>query len=250
MEFTINTRENSIINFTNDLTRSINEINSKNNKESKYTNTLGIFSKKFLSKGVEGSVYKSFFKDPHSFFDPIAIKISTTKNDKNLKKLSQKQIYKLFYTNKAFHTRNFIELLSQTLTNQLVLQNICPNFLLNFYWEYDTSHLNLITYNEFANFSDFESWCKIKHSDIYWFNALFQIMIGLIAIKKFFGMLHTDLHIKNILVHKVKPGGYWTYIINNVKYHVPNLGYIFFIHDFGYAYIKKKLYIDWHYKDT
>ena len=261
MEFTIESRKKSMVKFSDDLDYLTTVDNTSFSQKFTTNESLvkNLFDKKFISKGVEGSVYKSYFKNPHSFYDPVAIKISTIKKDKTIKKLSQKQIYKLFYTNKVYHTRNFIELVAQTLINQLVLQNICPNFLLNFYWEYDVKHLDLITYNEFANFGDFESWSKIKHTDIYWFNALFQILISLIAIKRTFNMLHNDLHTNNILVYKVKPGGHWTYIIDNIKYHVPNLGYVFFIHDFGFAYIsnlnktgtlKKQLYVDWHYNDT
>ena len=62
-------------------------------------------------------------------------------------------------------------------------------------------------------------------------------------------MLHTDLHIGNILVQKVKSGGYWIYKLDGVDYYLPNLGYIFIISDFGFSWIPNKLYISWYYKD-
>jgi hypothetical protein len=62
-------------------------------------------------------------------------------------------------------------------------------------------------------------------------------------------MLHTDLHIGNILVQKIKPGGYWIYKLDNVDYYLPNLGYVFIISDFGFSWIPNKLYISWYYKD-
>jgi hypothetical protein len=48
----------------------------------------------------------------------------------------------------------------------------------------------------------------------------------------------------------VPPGGYWVYIIDGFKYYVPNLGYIFLIHDFGFSWIEKKLYLKWHERET
>jgi len=50
-------------------------------------------------------------------------------------------------------------------------------------------------------------------------------------------MTHLDLHSDNIIVKKVKKGGYWSYIIDGKLYKVPNLGYIFYICDFGHAWI-------------
>lgn len=46
-------------------------------------------------------------------------------------------------------------------------------------------------------------------------------------------MRHNDLHAGNVLVHKIKPGGYFLYKINNKNYYVPNLGYVFLLWDFG-----------------
>ena len=127
------------------------------------------------------------------------------------------------------------------------MQKICPHFVLNYHWNYENNKINL--YNEYATYGDFYKWSKQKHSHEIWMNALFQIMIGLYAIKKYFNMNHTDFHTGNILVHTVTPGGYWVYEIHGKKYYVPNLGFIFLLSDFGFSWIPDKLFIDWHYKD-
>jgi hypothetical protein len=93
-------------------------------------------------------------------------------------------------------------------------------------------------YNEYLQDSNtFTDWIQEQHNTDEWYNAYFQITIALYSLQRYFNMTHFDLHAENILVKKVKKGGYNVYIINNTKYKVPNLGYIFYIIDFGQAFI-------------
>jgi hypothetical protein len=156
-------------------------------------------------------------------------------------------VQKLVYSKSAFDKPSLIEVISLTLTNQLVFQKICPHFNINYDWNYERSTIRL--YNEYATYGDFTKWVKSNHSQQVWLNALFQIMVGILAIRRYFNMVHTDLHIGNILVHRVKPGGYWTYIIDNKKYYVPNLGWVFLLSDFGFSWIPNKMSVPWHYTD-
>jgi hypothetical protein len=204
---------------------------------------------------MEGSVYRAQFKYPRYFYDTIVIKKVELKQNKyaSLTQLminsTPTDVYSLFLTKSAFNIPVFTEIISQTLTDQLILQGICPHFAMNLYWEYDNSIL--LSYNDFANMGDFDSWGNKQHPDEVWFNALFQIMYGLLALRRYFNMIHSDFHTGNILVQKVEPGGYWTYIIDEREYHVPNLGFVFLIHDFGFAWIPDKLMpVEWHYSDT
>lgn len=219
----------------------------------KYKNVLDIFKRSELSSGAEGIVYKSQFKGNKTgeYFIIKTINLKQIKHDKGITRseinVTPDQIYTLFYSNKSFNKPSLTEIISATLTNQLVFQNICPNFVINYYWDYKNNIVNL--YNEYINFSDFHTWSKQKHSNEIWFNALFQIMYALTALKRHFNMLHTDLHMGNILVQKIKPGGHWIYKLDGVDYYVPNLGYIFLVSDFGFAWIPKKLLIPWYYKD-
>lgn len=219
----------------------------------KYKNISDIFKRSELSSGAEGTVYKAQFKRSkrNEYFIIKTINLKKIKHDKGITRseinVTPDKIYTLFYSNKSFNKPSLTEIISATLTNQLVFQNICPNFVINYYWDYSNNIVNL--YNEYINLSDFHTWSKQKHSNEIWFNALFQIMYALTALKRHFNMLHTDLHMGNVLVQKIKPGGYWIYKLDGVDYYVPNLGYIFLISDFGFAWIPKQLIIPWYYKD-
>jgi len=72
-------------------------------------------------------------------------------------------------------------------------------------------------------------------------NCIFQIAQALYTLQYHLGMTHNDLHYGNVLVHKVKPGGYWEYLIDGKRYYLPNLGYVFVVWDFGKASIPRKL---------
>lgn len=247
MEYTVTSRKNAYLTFMSNLSELFNS--------SSHDDIINIFKSKKIASGVEGSVFLSAFK--HKNASPIIIKQVKLKKLKITKTVynyilnaSPKTIYKLFETYKIFKQPAFIEIVSQTLTNQLIFQNICPNFSMNYYWEFDNKKKIIYSYNEYVNSGDFDSWAKKRHSKQLWFNALFQIMYGLICLKRYFNMIHSDFHTKNILVKRVKSGGYWIYTINNINYHLPNLGYIFLIHDLGFSWIPKKLYVKWHVNDT
>jgi hypothetical protein len=213
------------------------------------------FNKREISSGVEGIVYKS--KLDNIPFVLKRMNLSEIVDDKgifkSILKLTPNQLYKLFLTEHVFNKPTFIEIVAQTLINQIVLQKICPNFVLNYYWRFKQSNgsLFLESFNEYINCCTFDEWLN-KNTytlDIYK-NAIFQIMVAIYTLKKYFNMLHTDLHLGNVLVHTVKPGGYWVYSIDNKKYYVPNLGFVFVINDYGFAWIPDQLYITWHKIET
>lgn len=217
-----------------------------------YKSIKSIFSKcKRISSGIEGIIYKATFAKHRDQFIIKQIDLNKLKQTKTVKSVmlnaKPEDVYHLFYTTRTFNYPSLTEIVANTLTNQLILQKICPHFILNYHWNYENNKINL--YNEYATYGDFYKWSKQKHSHEIWMNALFQIMIGLYSIKKYFNMTHTDFHTGNILVHTVTPGGYWVYEIHGKKYYVPNLGFIFLLSDFGFAWIPDKLFIDWHYKD-
>jgi hypothetical protein len=224
---------------------------------------IDFFRTKRLAEGVEGEVFKATRKDDKSFpviviktVDLIAIKYSKMINRFTLA-ATPDALYELFESKKVFNNNALIEIIGCTLVNQLILQKICPNYSLNYYWDVEDTrtdmyqdkrvkHLN--TYSEYVDGGVFEDWAERHDEPELWFNALFQIMAGLSAMKRYYDMLHTDFHTKNILIKKVKPGGYWRYTIDEREYYLPNLGYVFLIHDFGFAWIPRKMKVDWYYK--
>jgi len=213
-----------------------------------------------LAQGTEGKVFIASFKRPRYMYDTVILKeINLTKirKKKNISQMvldsTPHKLYKLFLSENGFNKPSFTEIICQTLTNQLVFQHICPHFSLNFYWDFvhKGKELVLYTVNEYADFGDFHQWARKEHSFQEWLNALFQIMVGLSCLNRYFGMIHSDFHTGNILVKNVPPGGYWVYTIDNFKYYLPNLGFVLMIHDFGFAWIPNKLIpVDFHHKET
>jgi hypothetical protein len=250
MDFTVTQRKNAFVDFMQAFESEYLSQDSRG--KFVFKSSIDMFNKTLLSAGSEGTVYITQFKKIST--PPVILKqldlasIAETKLiSKGILNGSPDKVYKLFLTHTAFKKPSLIELIAQTLTNQLVLQNITPHFVMNYYWDYKKPFLN--SYNEKADL-DFHSWANQQHSDEEWFNALFQIMVGLAAMQRYFKILHTDFHAGNILVKKVTPGGYWVYTIDNFRYRVPNLGYVFLINDFGFSWIPKKLYVGWHVRDT
>jgi serine/threonine protein kinase len=199
---------------------------------------------KKLGEGVQGIVYKVYSKTY-----PIVLKRSN---------ISQSE-YKLkdkIYSKDTLKLPPYIELACLTLVNQLVLQRICPNFTINYHNEIlntcnkepNISYRKhcTIQYNEFVNYGTFEDWAKKNHKQELWYNAIFQILAALYAMHKYYNLFHNDFHGRNLLVQKVKPGGYWTYIIDGTRYYVPNLGFVFLISDFGFGWIPNVMYPEWY----
>lgn len=220
----------------------------------KFKRSRDVMTLKKLSSGIEGIVYQGTFVDEHG---PPAcavkvvdlVKIKDTKEiDLTFLNQHPEQVYQMLSKMTVFHTSTLVEIVAMTLTNRLVFQGICPHFALNYYWEYGDNKLTM--FNEFADGGNFASWAKQTHNAAEWFNAWFQIMIGLLSIQQYFGMVHADFHTKNVLVRRVPPGGYWQYTLDGKEFYLPNLGFVMLLNDFGFAWIPGKLSVPWHYKET
>lgn len=148
------------------------------------------------------------------------------------------------------------EIMCLELCNILVKHRVCPNLpmFLKYYicddCEYSNENLEDFNHqkcvyliNEFANTGDLKNWLKDSRSKSEWKNMFFQVFVGLYALQKYFNITHHDLHWGNILVHKVKSGGYYKYIIDSKVYYLPNNGWLFTLWDFGYAYSPDNLEI-------
>ena len=193
--------------------------------------------KKVLGKGGQGVVYKYCLIE--NACSEIAVKkmYIDTKSSKYIKDI---------YNEKAYTQNIYIELLSMQLTNQLILQKICPHYVLNYQFSYkertgvcnDIYPYTMNLYNEFIKNSEiYTEWVKKDHTIELWYNVYFQIVTAIYALQRHFNITHLDLHSDNILVVKVKEEGHWEYIIDGIKYYVPNLGYVVYIIDFGHAWI-------------
>ena len=204
--------------------------------KNKIKNWISLSKKGILGSGYQGTVFKYCKGNTNTC---VAVKKLYLDHDES--KFIDEPFKK-----RVFKFGSFIELASMQLTNQLVLQSICPNFVLNYHY-YIKPHIGICNedypnkmyiYNEYiSDATTYTDWIKQQHELPLYYNAYFQISVALYALLKYFNMKHIDLHSGNILVKKIPAGGYWKYTIDNSTYYVPNLGYIFLINDFGQAWI-------------
>lgn len=205
--------------------------------------------KKMLGEGAFGSVYLASVKmEGDKTDDTIAVKRQVI-NEKY-----EKYIFNPFnedvLTGKLVKNSDdvFIDLAAGQMLSELVLQKICPHFVLNYSWDGTigqiVSYVEL--YNEYIDDAQiFYDWAKEKHSDHEWANVFFQVLVAIYAMQKHYNMTHNDLHGANILIKKVKKGGYYKYKIDGTDYYVPNLGNFVLVNDYGLTKIPKKLVPDW-----
>ena len=145
------------------------------------------------------------------------------------------------------------ELKSLEMVTNLVKQRIIPNLpiLYGHYICNNCSYQNpqiinkeykmcLLLLNELAD-TDLRSWI-IKYSketvsnqdrNTTWTNIFFQIWVVLYAVQSHYQMVHHDLHWGNLLINYIKSGGHWIYIIEGIKYYIPNVGIMLKLWDFG-----------------
>lgn len=114
-------------------------------------------------------------------------------------------------------------------------------------YELSGNHLALIMLTEGPNYNILE-WMSSKYKykldskeminrGVYrlevWKNILFQICYTL-AVLQNDGIYVNQFGYDNIWIKEVKPVGYWLYIVDGIKYYIPNTGYLVMI-DMGYA---------------
>jgi len=90
-------------------------------------------------------------------------------------------------------------------------------------------------------------WFEKHRSVSEWLAMFFQIWFAQMTLRRF-NILHRDANVGNILLKKIKKGGYWTYTVPtiissgetiNKKYYIPNFGYQFVLNDYGNALSSK-----------
>lgn len=204
----------------------------------KYTNIVfdSFLKNNVVGEGIQGKVYKYCH-------DKECIAVKKVYLDKTLSKYINK-----ISTPAALKNTLFIELFANKLTNILLLENISPNFVFFYNNEfeersgicYEKYPYSSYFYNEYIDNSEtFGKWIKKNKTVKILYNIFFQIVTALYTTQKHFGLLHLDLHSDNILIKKIKSDGYFKYIINDIEYLLPNLGFLVVINDYGFAWIPK-----------
>jgi hypothetical protein len=92
-------------------------------------------------------------------------------------------------------------------------------------------HDYMVVLNELANM-DLETWFDEKHTEKDYESVIMQLILSIKYLHKM-NIEHKDLHLKNVLIHKVTPGGYWHYKYDIFDIYVPNTGYFAVLWDFG-----------------
>lgn len=204
---------------------------------------------KVIGRGVEGTVYRSeIISTRKQVFKDVAIKTTVIKRSEYL--LHTQPLSQI-----ALRKSPYIEIAANLLVNELVLQKICPNFALSYGYNFFDSGKKIsgsryctVQYNEFIGSGTFTQWSQRRRTVHEWANAIFQILAALYAMNIHYSLIHNDFHGGNVLVQRVKPGGYWVYKIDGRDYYVPNLGYVFLIADYGFAWIPQFMYPGWYVK--
>jgi hypothetical protein len=185
-----------------------------------------------IGEGVQGIVYKVCFPNVKDkcFFNLVK-KVVTTQPKLDINKRELDLINKNIF---------FLDLYKKDLI-EIYMMNACTNILnekitqnLPYLYGYKVAKNSFSYMSEFINDGTFKNWITTKERTNHELdNAYFQIFHAAYCIYKYTEMYHDDLHWENVLILKIKKGGFFRYKIKNKTYDVPNLGYIFIVTDFG-----------------
>lgn len=100
------------------------------------------------------------------------------------------------------------------------------------------TYCSLLCDNKLSYFTEFadgtlREWFSYNPTIEQQYSCIFQILSALHTVQSKLQLHHADIKDLNILFKKCKSGGYWKYVIDGDEYYVPNLGYIFYLNDFG-----------------
>ncbi len=173
-------------------------------------------------------------------------------NDKKIaicdkKFLNSDDVFKYHNDFRVMIHSSWVELFVMNLSNVLLDEKICFNLPRTYEYsfcdvcDYNKKIINCaLVITDLADEGDLQGWLvKKDRSPLELFSMLFQVYAGLYALRKYFNIIHNDMHAGNVLVKKIKTStnSFLKYVIDGKEYFIPNTGYIFIIWDFGYAQI-------------
>lgn len=226
-------------------------------------NLLDFFQKmdKIGSKSKFGEVYKLCIIKKNMIHDLKSSLITKKKDKIKLNKILKSSCVSVklipldedsFYNKENTKYSVWREIRAMELVTRLVRKWNCQNFSMLYGYficnncDYNNPELKtsskmcVMAINELS-YSDLKNWLiekdkKLPRLNILvmeWYNIFFQISCSLHLLQKKYQLIHNDLHWGNILMDKIRSGGYWVYIVDGIKYYLPNLGFIVKISDFG-----------------
>jgi len=175
-----------------------------------------VFDKRIGSESGAAVAYKAHTEEGPIYF---SAKIMMEENDNRNEIEILKKLTELALTG---NYPNFPLMYTVLTCNSVCVTSGCPAILKDKY---------IVVLNELAD-GDTQWWFTKKYTDKVYKSVILQMIYTINAFHNV-GYVHNDMHLGNFLVHKIKPGGFFTYTINNVKINVPNCGYLLVIWDFG-----------------
>ncbi len=177
--------------------------------------------------------------------------IGEGKYGKVVRKTIDGKVYAVKYFKGAAANKEEIanEIKASKMANVIVTKGISPHFPRMYAAKTNIKQPYLITEYIDNSVSLYDLLKSRSLSNAAIQSITFQVMTAIYAMNVKAKFLHTDLHLNNILVKTVTPGGYWYYKIEGKYYKVPNTGYFIYVIDFGLAYKKKSLVLNWLHTD-
>jgi hypothetical protein len=176
----------------------------------------------YLTKGGQGAIYFLFIVDDFDKIYQMAMKYvdiqSFLMKDSNLFRPKFKKWRELFVLKKC------TKYVKNRITQNLPIMygnKMCK----------DKNRDTLLIYSELAD-GNLLQWLDSEHSVIEWKSLLFQIWHALDILQTKLQLVHNDMRLPNILFFR-NDGKSVRYIIDNEKYYLENLGYVFIIWDYG-----------------
>jgi serine/threonine protein kinase len=200
-----------------------------------------------IGRGTFGQVYRGTLSG-----DELVIKEAYLTYDEKLKmKEGTKYKEKWYDVDKKYYPEEYKIL---NLINQLLFTHKCQNFTFTYNMAVcdkcnvfnDTKAMD-----NYLSDSCYTTFMESASSDLRFINletfdeqisVLYQTLIALHAIQRYYAIWHTDIKASNILVQRIKPGGYFSYDIDDEIYYIKNTGIVVYLADFGLAKILSPLY--------
>jgi len=208
-----------------------------------------VLKKQIGTESAYGIIYLSSFRDTYNKIFKYATKIMLNTNDNNKEIMILKDLTKAVLNNKCPHfpilyaslkcdryNRHMQSSYVKSSDNKIQKNQIddIKNYPKLIRDNYNKNNI-IFALNELAN-GDLKTFLEKYHMDFYLLqNALVQIYLSLLFFYQESKCFHTDCHWGNFLYHKVKPGGYFHYIIFDRDYYLENLGFLWVVWDFGLA---------------
>jgi hypothetical protein len=183
-------------------------------------------NKRIGSESNYGAVYQVLYGiKPKQYI--VAAKLICLNASNNKEVTILKKITKIILNKKTIHfpIMYFTHKINKTPT---MVNSMLPSALS----PCNTFH---IVFNEMFS-GDLKMLMKSKKHDVSFVkNTITQIFFSISNFSHYTGNIHKDAHWGNFLYHKVKPGGYFYYKLNNQDVYLENIGYIWVIWDYGFA---------------